>query len=395
MSLIKTLSNPDLASLIGAPATVALRHANNRRAQTASLLAETIPGASIGAWAIGVATTITGGVDVNAYDRTNSRPNNVFRFTESRAAQASAGYPLYDGVIGTGPTSPNTPTMPVAMEFIYDGSTFDLRSIGQSATLRFRIWADGLIVGTLNGSNSGGNFDRANIVFADARPRFIKIEAVGGSNILGITRQSTATIGYPTTHPKGPRVIVLGDSYTESVGASNVLAGYASRLGVHMGWTDLWISGSGGTGYLNPASPGRVKFADRVTTDVINQNPDIVLITGGINDQGYATADATGTAAGSLFDTILSGLPNVDLRIVGPWNPFASAPPSNLGPTRDAIRAAAVARGLMFVDPMAEQWITAGNKATYIGGDNIHPTDAGHSYIADRIAGHMSALVAP
>ena len=38
----------------------------------------------------------------------------------------------------------------------------------------------------------------------------------------------------------------------------------------------------------------------------------------------------------------------------------------------------------MFVDPIAEGWFVG--RPDLIGADGIHPTDAGHAYMAARIA---------
>ncbi|CFS38985.1 Conserved protein of uncharacterised function%2C possibly exported [Mycobacterium tuberculosis] len=38
----------------------------------------------------------------------------------------------------------------------------------------------------------------------------------------------------------------------------------------------------------------------------------------------------------------------------------------------------------MFVDPIADHWFV--DRPELIGADGVHPNDAGHEYLADKIA---------
>ena len=42
------------------------------------------------------------------------------------------------------------------------------------------------------------------------------------------------------------------------------------------------------------------------------------------------------------------------------------------------------AAGATFVDPIADRWFVG--RPDLIGADGVHPNDAGHAYIADKIA---------
>jgi lysophospholipase L1-like esterase len=55
-----------------------------------------------------------------------------------------------------------------------------------------------------------------------------------------------------------------------------------------------------------------------VTNDVINLNPDIVIVAGGINDSSGYTAAAIQTEAAALFAAIQAGVPNVTIIVVSP-----------------------------------------------------------------------------
>ena len=86
--------------------------------------------------------------------------------------------------------------------------------------------------------------------------------------------------------------------------------------------------GVGATGYLNPSTGGKVKFRDRVQNDIINLNPDVVIVAGGINDHSAYSAAAIQTEASLLFSTFETALPDVALIGLSPfWNKGVESTP--------------------------------------------------------------------
>jgi lysophospholipase L1-like esterase len=69
--------------------------------------------------------------------------------------------------------------------------------------------------------------------------------------------------------------------------------------------------------------------------------------------------------------------------VIGPPWLTANPPPAVLK-IRDSLREQAVAIGALFVDPIAEGSFVG--RGDLIGQDGVHPTDAGHVYMADKIA---------
>lgn len=189
------------------------------------------------------------------------------------------------------------------------------------------------------------------------------------------------------------RMIVLGDSFTEDP----VCRAYPSRLMQLFKNLDVWASGVGGTGYINTgaAGAGRTNFQGRVMADVVANRPEYVLIAGGINDAGYASNDVY-TAATQLYVTIRTNLPHTRIFAVGPWWPRTPDPvgDANVFAAMYAISNACVTAGVtLFIDDLSDPWITgyysqpgSGNAVNYIGPDGTHPTDAGHWYLAYRLA---------
>jgi lysophospholipase L1-like esterase len=191
--------------------------------------------------------------------------------------------------------------------------------------------------------------------------------------------------------PKGPRAIFLGDSYTEGAGGS-MPGGYVVFAGIAAG-LDAWASGVGGTGIVSDGGgvDGKTKFRDRVSTDVIPFNPDVVVIAGGINDGDLAyerrTLSEYRAEYDRLIDAIKTGLPAAKIIVLGPFCPQTpSSYSSGLTPLRDVNQAAARAEGLPFIDAF---YFTDANKSKYISDDNVHPNDAGHEYLGKRLGAEL------
>jgi lysophospholipase L1-like esterase len=87
--------------------------------------------------------------------------------------------------------------------------------------------------------------------------------------------------------------------------------------------------------------------------------------------------------ANTNFDLARRTAPGARLLVIGPPWPTADVPESVLR-IRDILGAAARTAGATFVDPLAEGWFVG--QPELIGADGVHPTDAGHAYMADKIA---------
>ena len=184
------------------------------------------------------------------------------------------------------------------------------------------------------------------------------------------------------------RVMFLGDSYTEF---SNHWAVAAARF---LGWDDAWLSGVGGTGYIN--APGKkFNFGTRFEVDVVAYHPNVLVIAGGINDSGFPPAQL-GNAASKLFDRIQKELPDTVVFVLGPWNPRSAISPA----INAVLKAAASGRpNFHWVPNYDDHWITGtgrkgaakgdGNSDFVIGGDGTHPTPEGNRYLAERFAAYV------
>ncbi|MFF2094859.1 GDSL-type esterase/lipase family protein [Streptomyces sp. NPDC058202] len=291
-----------------------------------------------------------------------------------------------------------------SMEFTTDASAFQLRFNYQVAGA-YRLSIDGrkltdqmqAIGGTTAGSTHLMTVDFGSAALRTVRFDFYTVP------LGGIYLPPTTSL-WPIV-PNGGRTVAFGDSLSDG---SNYNVGggagtWVQRFARRMGLTDVWDEARGGTGYITPGS--YATLADRVATDVIANAPDRVIIWAGYNDNG-GSQSAIKTAADSLYAAIKTGLPSAQLFVLGCWSPAAS-PAASIQNTDTTLKAAAAAAGIPFVSPLTGScydaagnlvathgaFINSANQAGYIGGDSVHPNDAGHAYLARRISTAIRQLM--
>lgn len=164
----------------------------------------------------------------------------------------------------------------------------------------------------------------------------------------------------------GPRVIVIGDSYSVGLGLSDPANGWPSRLdgAVH-------VAGFSGSGFSRGAGhcPG-VSYAERAGK-ALRGGADLVVVEGGLNDVGQSSAEIT---AG--FQRLMRELDGQRVVVVGP-----ALAPSRAGgvPRVDRLLADLTSRrGIPYVR-------TSGLALPYLG-DELHLTAAGHRAFGDAVA---------
>jgi lysophospholipase L1-like esterase len=198
----------------------------------------------------------------------------------------------------------------------------------------------------------------------------------------------TASPSSPAEPPPDPvRVLVVGDSY--SVGSAEGGVGAANWTAVVTATVEdvtIDVAAEGGRGYVSTGSAGRtfVDLAARAGTGY-----EVVVVFGSRNDDGPGAE--VQQAAEQTFALLTEGSPEAELLVIGPpW--VDGAPPDHVRAASRAVQAAARAAGATFVDPLGEAWFT-GSARSFIGADRVHPTDAGHEYLARRIAPSLQAAV--
>ncbi|ORB29920.1 Rv0518 family GDSL lipase [Mycolicibacterium parafortuitum] len=190
------------------------------------------------------------------------------------------------------------------------------------------------------------------------------------------------------------RVAVIGDSYTTgSDQGGNGAQGWTPQV-----WEALTDHGiavtptvvaEGGAGYCVRGNRGGV-FEDLVVRAV---RPDDVLVVffGSRNDMPVDPSRLSISMYGTL--RLAKQIARAaDLLVIGPPWPTLNPPPEVLR-IRDVLSYQAELAGADFVDPIAAGWFAG--RPELIGKDGVHPTDAGHAYMAQKIAPLISSRLNP
>ncbi|HTX97755.1 MAG TPA: GDSL lipase [Mycobacterium sp.] len=212
--------------------------------------------------------------------------------------------------------------------------------------------------------------------------------------VIGLTFLVGVGIAYPaqvrtyetlTLDFRLNRLAVIGDSYT--TGTSE--GGLGPRSWTARAWELLAARGErisaevaaeGRAGYGMPGDHGSV-FED-LTARAAQPDDTLVVFFGSRNDESVDPA-VVAEKARSTFDLARHLAPSARFLVIGPPWPTADVPIPMLQ-VRDVLGAAAAAAGAKFVDPIAEGWFVG--RPDLIGADGVHPNDAGHQYMANRIA---------
>jgi lysophospholipase L1-like esterase len=183
----------------------------------------------------------------------------------------------------------------------------------------------------------------------------------------------------------------LGDSFTEGAGGSRN-GGYVIPAGNAAG-LDARPSGVGATGIVadHGGLGGRKAFRDRLSTDVIPFDPEVVVIAGGLNDaplieDGSLTLAQYRAEYDALIADIKTGLPDAKIVVLGPFSPGSPTNRPSLIDIRDVNRAAAQAAGVPFIDVF---YFDDEDKSSYINADGVHPNDAGYEYLGEKLGADL------
>lgn len=177
---------------------------------------------------------------------------------------------------------------------------------------------------------------------------------------------------------------VVGDSYTTGTNEG----GLGSRSWTARAWQVLGSRGSrisanvaaeGRAGYGTPGDHGSI-FQD-LTARAVQPDDTLVVFFGSRNDESVDPGLLAEKAHNTL-DLAHQRAPAARLLVIGPPWPTADVPVSMLL-IRDILAGAAGGAGATFIDPIAEHWFVG--RPDLIGPDGVHPNDAGHQYMADKI----------
>lgn len=289
----------------------------------------------------------------------------------------------------------------------------------------FRLLIDGKYAKAgLIGNSEDGNLRYVLVTIGDGtatyrKARMIELE-FGSDGGFGGVRCEKIYAPRPAPQPDGLRLMVHGDSRVSTVvdtgtTETQLWGVMGQHLANLLGQGDVWLSLVGGTGWIAPQSPKNFSwFNDRLAIDVVAVAPDVIIETGGSNDQSRITAygeAAYQALVATWIGTVVAAKPETVILMTGPMAAKgAENTDANWLKVRNAKQAAAALypKNVVFIDNLAEAWASGSGKQTAtandgqadwtVGSDGAHNTIAGNWWYADRIAravaGAIPALIA-
>jgi lysophospholipase L1-like esterase len=147
--------------------------------------------------------------------------------------------------------------------------------------------------------------------------------------------------------------------------------------------------GVGGSGYVQRGPNNGKVFGETATQD-LHPETDVAVFFGSINDQAQPL-DKIRAAADKTWTQAKKDAPNAKFIVVGPaW--MRPEVPENILAIRDTLKELAAKHKFQFVDPITEDWFM--HRPDLIGSDTVHPTNAGHRLMAEKITPHLRAALA-
>lgn len=210
--------------------------------------------------------------------------------------------------------------------------------------------------------------------------------------VVSVVSAPGSAHAYPNVRPGTPpdRVAVISDSYTNGTDFGGL--GPRSWPAQADRNLDAWgvpiiadVAAEGRAGYVVHGDHGSI-FRD-LTARAVRPDDALVVFFGSRNDQGADLMQLSGMAHDAFMQARATA-PGAKLLVIGPPWPTADVPPAVLQ-IRDVLGMQAGMAGATFIDPIAERWLV--DRPDLIAPDGVHPTDAGHDYLAGLIAPRIRA----
>lgn len=204
--------------------------------------------------------------------------------------------------------------------------------------------------------------------------------AIAGRPAPVAARTAAATGRCAAGRAVRPVLAVVGASFSAGVGARGAARAWPADLGriLHM---RVVVSADAGAGYLSRGVGRRGPFAALASKlNLARLRPAVLLIQGGHNDINRPAGAITRSVHG-LIGQVRCATPGTRIGILSVF-------PSGATPSRGAVAAdhtiVAAARSadphVLVFDPIAQHWHFPRLR------DQLHPTPAGHEWIAERVA---------
>ncbi|AWB85347.1 SGNH/GDSL hydrolase family protein [Mycetocola zhujimingii] len=201
----------------------------------------------------------------------------------------------------------------------------------------------------------------------------------------GFVACSAADEGLSSPDSGQPVAAFYGDSYTQGAGASDPSLRWSTLIAADRNWTEFNPSVSG-LGFVN----NRDRLPEDLVGLIVNEKPDIVIVTMGLNDNFAppTAADDLKQAIEGDLGTFADELPDARLVVVEPfW--YTDERPETVGTIIGWVRDAAVGVDADYIEG-ASRWLEG--HPEWMSVDGIHPNDEGYAEIAERMDEELAAL---
>lgn len=359
----------------------------------------------------GLSSTIAGGTLYPALvgDIANGTINDIYRYN-CPVAVKNEFYPAYKAVAQSTPRN-----LGFVVEFIADCAEFEVKLFAGD---RIIISANDVILTDQINTTATGTWRYVKVSFADKQAREIKLYIYG--MFFGVLSDGAISKKSITR----PLLITDGDSIMEgaTVGmAAGGVYGYASIIAQILNF-DLYNTSVGGSGYLLLGNQSEPNMVDRYDTYIQPYNPDVLLVSGGLNDSGSDMATVK-AQIDAYWSNVKNTINTPYVIVVSPFSP-TETPASGVVTITEYLRQAALVNGYPYIDIVNGKTYDAignlitdntngaikgiitgtgkagdvtdpndGNRYEYISSDNTHPTIAGHRYIGLRVAQEVYKLL--
>jgi hypothetical protein len=186
--------------------------------------------------------------------------------------------------------------------------------------------------------------------------------------------------------PDGPVVAFYGDSYTLGTGSSDFSQRWSTIIARDRGWVEVNPSVNG-LGFVNNRY---FPFEHDLPGAIIDADPDIVVVTMGLNDN-FAFDGASAEIKAQIttdLERLSEALPQARFVVVEPfW--YTDERPASLAIISGWIEDAAAAIGADHIAG-ASRWIEG--HPEWMAKDRLHPNDDGYAEMARRMDAELTAI---
>lgn len=208
---------------------------------------------------------------------------------------------------------------------------------------------------------------------------------VGASGLAACSAGVSSDAVFPSRSPGQTVAAFYGDSYTLGTGASVPEARWSTRICDIRGWAEVNPSVNG-LGFVN----NRDLVAEDLVERIIAEDPDIVLVTMGLNDNFSMPGRAAEIEEAITADitAFADELPDARLVVVEPfW--YTDERPESVETIIGWVRDAAADVGADYI-PGASHWLDG--HPEWMAADGIHPNDDGYAAMAKRMDEELAKL---